>query len=167
MIQQKTCKMNFLKAQNDKFSCMEPVRLVAAFFCLQPQPEPTQFGPNRSRLRNLGLRGAGATQKVAAPQHCFLSYIFFVNLYIFVYCTDVDCVLCDPPDDLPLLHPGHPQHSHLPRCQGDGAYYYSSQQFYNHTRRINTEEKSNKESFKHKFLFQELIRTLLNLEQLF
>ena len=33
----------------------------AAFFCLEPEPEPTQFG--RSRLRDLGLSGAGAAQK--------------------------------------------------------------------------------------------------------
>ena len=33
----------------------------AAFFCLEP--EPTQFDRSRSRLRDLGISGAGAAQK--------------------------------------------------------------------------------------------------------
>ena len=39
----------------------------AAFFCLEP--EPTQFGRSRSRLRDLGLPEPGPPKKVAAPQH--------------------------------------------------------------------------------------------------
>ena len=42
----------------------------AAFFCLEP--EPTQFGRSRSRLRDLELPEPEPPKKVADPQHCSL-----------------------------------------------------------------------------------------------
>ena len=48
----------------------------AAFFCLEPEPEPTQVGRSwsRSRLRDLGdlEPEPEPPKKVAALQHCFL-----------------------------------------------------------------------------------------------
>ena len=41
----------------------------AAFFCLEP--EPTQFGRSRSRLRGLVLPEPEPSKKVRAPQHCW------------------------------------------------------------------------------------------------
>ena len=41
----------------------------AASFCLEP--EPTQVGRSRSRLRDLGHQEPEPPKKVAAPQHCF------------------------------------------------------------------------------------------------
>ena len=40
----------------------------AAYFCLEP--EPTQVGRSRIRLRDLGHPEPEAPKKVAAPQHC-------------------------------------------------------------------------------------------------
>ena len=39
-----------------------------ASFCLEP--EPTQVGWSRSRLRDLGHQEPEPPKKVAAPQHC-------------------------------------------------------------------------------------------------
>ena len=39
-------------------------------FCLEP--EPTQVGRSRSRLRDLSNQEPEPPKKVAAPQHCFL-----------------------------------------------------------------------------------------------
>ncbi len=59
--------IHFLRAQNEK-------NLVygagAAFFCLEPEPEPTQVGRSRSRLRDLSDLEPEPPKKVAAPQHC-------------------------------------------------------------------------------------------------
>ena len=51
---------------------MEPEPPGAAFFCLEP--EPTQVGRSRSRLRDLGHLEPELEppKKVAAPQHRFL-----------------------------------------------------------------------------------------------
>ena len=46
----------------------EPEPPGAAFFCLEP--EPTQVGRSRSRLRDLGDPEPEPPKKVAAPQHC-------------------------------------------------------------------------------------------------
>ena len=61
--------IHFLRAQNEKFYCMEPEPEPpgAAFFCLEP--EPTQVGRSRSRLRDLGDLEPEPPKKVAAPQH--------------------------------------------------------------------------------------------------
>ena len=51
---------------------MEPEPPGAAFFCLEPEPEPTQGGRSRSWLRDLGHLEPEPEQqpkKVAAPQH--------------------------------------------------------------------------------------------------
>ena len=56
----------------------------AAFFCLEPEPEPTQVGRSRSwsRLRDLGDLELEPEQeppkKVAAPQHCSIEYSYSV-----------------------------------------------------------------------------------------
>ena len=61
--------IHFLRAQNEKFYCMEPEPPGAAFFCLEP--EPTQVGRSRSRLWDLGdlEPELEPPKKVAAPQH--------------------------------------------------------------------------------------------------
>ena len=49
---------------------MEPEPQGAAFFTLEP--EPTQVGRSRSRLRDLGHLEPEPPKKVAAPQHWFI-----------------------------------------------------------------------------------------------
>ena len=58
--------IHFLRAQNEK---MLVYGAGAAFFCLEP--EPTQVGRSRSRLRDLGdlEPELEPPKKVAAPQH--------------------------------------------------------------------------------------------------
>ena len=46
---------------------MEPEPPVVAFFCLEP--EPTQVGRSRSRLRDLDHPEPEPPKKVAAPHH--------------------------------------------------------------------------------------------------
>ena len=48
---------------------MEPEPPGAASFCLEP--EPTQVGRSRSRLRDLGNQEPEPPKKVAAPQHWY------------------------------------------------------------------------------------------------
>ena len=46
----------------------------AAFFTLEPEPELTQVGRSRSRLRDLGHLEPEPPKKVAAPQHWLRTY---------------------------------------------------------------------------------------------
>ena len=48
---------------------MEPEPPGAAFFTLEPEPEPTQVGRSRSWLLDLGHLEPEPPKKVAAPQH--------------------------------------------------------------------------------------------------
>ena len=41
-------------------------------FCLEPEPDPTQFGRSRSRLQDHGLPELEQPKKVAAPQHWYV-----------------------------------------------------------------------------------------------
>ena len=59
----------FLRAQNEKFKCMEPEPPGAAFFCLEP--EQTQVGRSRRRLWDLGDLEPEPPKKVASQQHWF------------------------------------------------------------------------------------------------
>ena len=56
---------------------MEPEPPGAASFCLEP--EPTQVGRSRSRLRDLGHQEPEPPKKVAAPQHCISDPDFFAD----------------------------------------------------------------------------------------
>ena len=47
----------------------------AAFVCLEPEPELTQVGQSRSRLRDLCHPQPEPPKKVAALQHCLTEYI--------------------------------------------------------------------------------------------
>ena len=53
---------------------MEPEPPGAAFFTLELEPEPTQVGRIRSRLRDLGHQEPVPPKQVAAPQHCNVEY---------------------------------------------------------------------------------------------
>ena len=56
----------FFKAQNDKLYCGAGADW-SRLFCLDP--EPTQVGRSRNRLRDIGLTEPRPPKKVAAPQH--------------------------------------------------------------------------------------------------
>ena len=63
--------IHFLRAQKEKFLCMELEPPGAVFFCLELEPElePTQLSRSRSRLRDLGHLEPEPPIKMAALQH--------------------------------------------------------------------------------------------------
>ena len=68
---------------------MEPEPPGAASFCLEP--EPTQVGRSRSRLRDLGHLEPEPPKKVVAPQHCNFSSLVFTPPWIRIQiCVRID-----------------------------------------------------------------------------
>ena len=63
--------INLLRAENNKFKCMEP-EPRPPFFCLEL--EQALFGRSRSRLRDFGHPEPEPPKKVAAPQHWLIQY---------------------------------------------------------------------------------------------